>query len=940
MNSPLGDGALSGLSKEERQKPRGQIGHAENSLFLEENYEQWRINPKSVDANWQAFFEGFELGSQLEPDLDSKNNSNGKASKTNLNDPTPALPVVDPMQQGRLSHLLFAYRMLGHYIANLDPLGFNKRELPELELHNFKFTDADLDREFNAGTAGGGGQKTLREILQILKDTYCRTVGAQYMHIQKFEIRRWLRDRMESTRNRPIFSDEKKRRILKNLIDAEHFEKFLHTSYVGQKRFSLEGGETLIPVLDAIIEGAPKRGIFKIAMGMAHRGRLNVLANIIGKDYKFLFDEFSDNYVQQDALGDGDVKYHLGYENTRTTSDGNKVSINLAPNPSHLEAVSPVVQGKARAFQRILNDSSERKKVLPVVIHGDAAFIGQGIVAETFNMSQLAGYRTGGTVHIIINNQIGFTTLPHDARSTLYCTSTAKMLDVPIFHVNGNDPIAAVHCIEMALDFRQRFSRDVVVDIVCYRKHGHNEGDEPSFTQPRLYAAIADQPLISDLLLKSLKNENVVSQEDAETFRNAFQIALECARNESRSETHKLKPAIKSSLSSPELLEHIDTKVNLNRLREVGLPLTSEPPKFNLNPKIKRLIKQRREMVEGKRPIDWGLAEALAFGTLLTENIPIRLTGQDVRRGTFSHRHAVYYEVGTRERYIPLQKLAANQGNFRIFNTPLTEAAVLGFEFGYSLDYPNMLLLWEAQFGDFANGAQVIIDQFITSSESKWNETSNIVLLLPHGYEGQGPEHSSGRLERFLQSCAEDNIQVGNFTTPSNLFHALRRQVLRPINKPLILMTPKSLLRDPRCTSSLEEITNGGFNEIIPDTKSNSGAKRIIFCTGKVYFDLEEYRENNNIDNTAIIRIEQHYPLHSSKLIDAVKNHPEADRFVWCQEESENMGAWFFMESRLRRLLNQEIIYSGREASASPATGSRAIHQLEQTKLIKEAFTL
>ena len=940
MNSPLGGGALSGLSKKERQKPRGQIGHAENSLFLEENYEQWRINPKSVDANWQAFFEGFELGSQLEPDLASKNNSNGKASKTNLNDPTPALPVVDPMQQGRLSHLLFAYRMLGHYIANLDPLGFNKRELPELELHNFKFTDADLDREFNSGTAGGGGQKTLREILQILKDTYCRTVGAQYMHIQKFEIRRWLRDRMESTRNRPNFSDEKKRRILKSLIDAEHFEKFLHTSYVGQKRFSLEGGETLIPVLDAIIEGAPKRGIFKIAMGMAHRGRLNVLANIIGKDYKFLFDEFSDNYVQQDALGDGDVKYHLGYENTRTTSDGNKVSINLAPNPSHLEAVSPVVQGKARAFQRILNDSSERKKVLPVVIHGDAAFIGQGIVAETFNMSQLAGYRTGGTVHIIINNQIGFTTLPHDARSTLYCTSTAKMLDVPIFHVNGNDPIAAVHCIEMALDFRQRFSRDVVVDIVCYRKHGHNEGDEPSFTQPRLYAAIADQPLISDLLLKSLKNENVVSQEDAETFRNAFQIALECARNESRSETHKLKPAIKSSLSSPELLEHIDTKVNLNRLREVGLPLTSEPPKFNLNPKIKRLIKQRREMVEGKRPIDWGLAEALAFGTLLTENIPIRLTGQDVRRGTFSHRHAVYYEIGTRERYIPLQKLAAKQGNFRIFNTPLTEAAVLGFEFGYSLDYPNMLLLWEAQFGDFANGAQVIIDQFITSSESKWNETSNIVLLLPHGYEGQGPEHSSGRLERFLQSCAEDNIQVGNLTTPSNLFHALRRQVLRPINKPLILMTPKSLLRDPRCTSSLEEITNGGFNEIIPDTKSNSGAKRIIFCTGKIYFDLEEYRENNNIDNTAIIRIEQHYPLHSSKLIDAVKNHPEADRFVWCQEESENMGAWFFMESRLRRLLNQEIIYAGREASASPATGSRAIHQLEQTKLIKEAFTL
>ena len=940
MNTPLGGGALLGLSKTERQKPRGQIGHAENSLFLEEHYEQWRINPSSVDANWQAFFEGFELGSQLEPDLDTEDTSNGKTLKTDANDSAPPLPVVDPMRQGRLSHLLFAYRMLGHYLANLDPLGFNKQELPELELHNFKFTEEDLDQEFNAGTAGGGGQKTLREILQILKDTYCRTVGAQYMHIQKFEIRRWLRDRMESTRNRPNFPKEKKRRILKSLIDAEHFEKFLHTSYVGQKRFSLEGGETLIPVLDAVIEGSPHRGIFKIVMGMAHRGRLNVLANIIGKDYKFLFDEFNDNYIQKNAHGDGDVKYHLGYENTRTTKDGSKVSINLAPNPSHLEAVSPVVQGKTRAFQRLLNDSNDRKKVLPLVIHGDAAFIGQGIVAETFNMSQLPGYKTGGTVHIVINNQIGFTTLPHDSRSTLYCTSTAKMLDVPIFHVNGNDPIAAVHCIEMALDFRQRFSRDVVVDIVCYRKHGHNEGDEPSFTQPRLYAAIANQPLVSDLLQKSLTKDDVISQNEVEKFRNSFQIALECARNESRSETHKLKPYIKPPISSPELLEHYNTSVNLNRLREVGIPLTSEPEEFNLNPKIKRLIKQRREMVQGERPIDWGMAEALAFGTLLTENIPVRLTGQDVRRGTFSHRHAVYYEVGTRQRYIPLRKLSPKQGDFRIFNTPLTEAAVLGFEFGYSLDYPNMLLLWEAQFGDFANGAQVIIDQFITSSESKWNETSNIVLLLPHGYEGQGPEHSSGRLERFLQSCAEDNIQVGNLTTPSNLFHALRRQVHRPINKPLILMTPKSLLRDPRCTSSIEELANSKFNEIIPDTKGNPSAERIIFCTGKVYFDLEEYREKNNLDNTAIIRIEQHYPLHTSKLLKAIKHHPEADRFIWCQEESENMGAWFFFESKLRKLLNQEIIYAGRDASASPATGSRAIHQLEQEQLIREAFTL
>ena len=912
--------------------------------MLEEHYEQWRVTPSSVDATWRAFFEGFELGTQLEPDREGLNgggrSTGAVAPEVPRVEPVPELPEVDPMRQGRLFHLLFAYRMLGHYVANLDPLGFNKQELPELDLHNFKFTEADLDHEFNAGSAGGGGQKTLREILQILQDTYCRTVGAQYMHIQNFEIRRWLRDRMESSRNRPDYSREKKRRIFKSLLDAEQFERFLHTSYVGQKRFSLEGGETLIPVLDAIIQSAPSRGVFKIAMGMPHRGRLNVLANIIGKDYKFLFDEFSDNYVQQLAHGDGDVKYHLGFENTRTTASGGKVSIKLAPNPSHLEAVTPVVQGKARAFQRLINDSKDRKKVLPVVIHGDGAFIGQGIVAETFNMSQLDGYKTGGTVHIVVNNQIGFTTLPHDARSTLYCTASAKMLDVPIFHVNGNDPVAAVHCIEMALDFRQQFGRDVVVDIVCYRKHGHNEGDEPSFTQPRLYASIAEQPLVSDLFLKSLIEEDVIDHEEAQSFRDSFRTALECARNESRSETHKLRPAIRPQLATPEMLDPADTAVSLERLREVGLPLTCEPDDFALNPKIQRLIKQRREMVEGKRPLDWGMVEALAFGTLLTEDIPVRLSGQDVRRGTFSHRHAVYYEVGTRRRYLPLRKLAPKQADFRIFNSPLTEAAVLGFEFGYSLEYPNMLMLWEAQFGDFANGAQVIIDQFIASSESKWNETSNIVLLLPHGYEGQGPEHSSGRLERFLQACAEDNIQVGNFTTPANLFHALRRQLYRSFNKPLVVMTPKSLLRDPRCTSSLEDLSEGEFREIIPDTKGNGSAKRIIFCTGKVYFDLEDHREKNNIDDAAIIRIEQHYPLHEVKLLEALRHHPEADTYVWCQEESENMGAWFFMEPRLRKLLGQEIIYAGRDASASPATGSRAIHLLEQAKLIEEAFTL
>jgi 2-oxoglutarate dehydrogenase E1 component len=954
---------------------RGTIASAENADHLEQMHDRWMADPASVDPSWRSFFEGFELGIQQAPTLDD--------SLTHAL-PSAAVPSTRPVQpsgssrsseyllkQARIYNLLFAYRTLGHQIASLDPLELAKPIDTPLDMHHFKLEDDDLETVFDSGKLAGGGHRTLGEIVSLLKSTYTGNIGVEYMHMQNFEHRRWLRDRMETCSNRPDYSQRKQRRILNRVLAAELLERFLHTRYVGQKRFSLEGGETLIPMLDTLVQGCPKRSIRQLVMGMSHRGRLNVLANILNKSYKEIFNEFDENFIPETVLGDGDVKYHLGFDCRVNTIEGVSVGISLAPNPSHLEAVGPVVQGKARAYQRILNDTEDRTKVVPILMHGDAALIGQGVVQETLNMSQLDGYKTGGTIHIAINNQIGFTTVPHDARTSIYCTSIAKMLGVPIFHVNGDDPVAAVYVMELALDFRQEFGRDVFIDLQCYRRHGHNEGDEPNFTQPTLYSEIDTHPKVSERLIPQMIEDGTITQEQADEYIQKLGKYLEDALNESKAAVKKFRPKIRKPLSCPELLEPVSTAVDSPRLKRTGLSLTKVPDNHKINSKLQRLLDTRLTMIEGKEPVDWAFAEHLAFATLLDEGVPIRLSGQDCRRGTFSQRHSVFYDLETRERYIPLKNVSNKQASFCVYNSPLSEYGVLGFDFGYSLDYPNMLCIWEAQFGDFANGAQIMIDQYICSSESKWGVTSGIVLLLPHGYHGQGPEHSSARLERFLTLAAEDNIQVANCSTPAQYFHILRRQGLRPIKKPLVIMTPKGMLRDKRATSKLDDFSKAHFEEILPDPArpKPEHVERVVLCSGKVFFDLDTYRKENDIKNVALIRVEQLYPLHEKKIAKILKpylggqqknsegrdglprqardlEHAEtaqssatkSPQVIWCQEESENNGAWRYIEPKLRKLLGREIHYAGRDASASPATGSLAIHQLEQTDLLQQAL--
>jgi 2-oxoglutarate dehydrogenase E1 component len=907
----------------------GRIGHPGNTAFLEELHEAWKTDPSSVDPTWRAFFEGFELGCQLRPPLRS-------TSATIKNGPSPEFGNVLP--QARIYNLLFAYRALGHTLAHLDPLGLTPEENSDLSLSTFRFTEADLDSIFDSGTLGGGGPRTLREILSFLKQTYCDHIGVEFMHIMNFAIRRWLRDRMERTRNQPSFSPEQQRRILEKIIAAESLERFLHTRYVGQKRFSLEGGETLIAVLDTLIEACPTSGVEEVVIGMAHRGRLNVLVNTLGKSRRKLFTEFHENYVPETVLGDGDVKYHLGYENEVSTSTGKKVRLSLAPNPSHLEAVNPVVEGKARARQRHRDDTVKREKVVPVLIHGDGAFIGQGIVAETLNLSRLEGYRTGGTIHIIVNNQIAFTTLPDDSRSSRYCTAPGKAFGIPIFHVNGDDPLAAASIIQLALDFRQKFHEDIILDIVCYRRHGHNEGDEPNFTQPTLYSEIDAHPPVSRLLARKLLDAGIITEKEIEKIRSQISTVSEEALQESRQVVSKIQPRLHPPLSCPELLQEVPTAVPAKKIEELGVSISTIPSDFQINNKIRKVLDTRRAMAAGAAPLDWGCAEHLAFASLLTSGTPIRLSGQDSRRGTFSHRHSAVYDLRTRARYIPLKNLSKNQASFCVYNSPLSEAAVLGFDYGYSLDCPEMLVIWEAQFGDFANGAQTQIDQYITSSESKWGTSSRLTLLLPHGYHGQGPEHSSARLERFLQLCAEDNMAVTYPTTPANYFHLIRRQALRKIIKPLIVMTPKGLLRDARATSPVTDLARGAFQEILPDPEVTKGAQRVILCSGKVFYDLQDYQRKNKITHTAILRLEQIYPLHVKKLTEILSRHSPDAEIIWCQEESENMGAWAHLALRLPAVIKKPVRYVGRDASSSPATGSLIIHTLEQNQLVEEAF--
>jgi 2-oxoglutarate dehydrogenase E1 component len=790
---------------------------------------------------------------------------------------------------------------------------------------------------------------TLREMIARLEEIYAGSVGAEFMHIQNPRIRNWVRHRLETRADKFSTPRQEQIALLRTLMEAESFEVFLHSRYVGQKRFSLQGAESLMVILDTILQKCPPGGVEEICMGMAHRGRLNVLANFLRKSLRVIFTEFTENYVPELVAGDGDVKYHLGYRTVRKLPGGAQVEIRLAANPSHLEAVDPVVEGTARARQRIRGDTEHRKKVLPALIHGDAAFAGQGIVAETLNMSQLDGYGTGGTVHVVINNQIGFTTLPKDARSSMYPTDIAKMIEVPIFHVNGDDPLACMQISQLAFDFRQEFGRDVVIDMYCYRRYGHNEGDEPAFTQPDLYAKIDKHPSVAQLYKRELLEAGTLSEDDAASLETEFDLRLEMTLEEVKAieqekagkqarfkeSTAVFQPDY-SSASEP-------TAISEKMLETIVAGLTTVPDDFNIQPKIKRIvIDHRRKVFENGGPYEWHYAELLAFGSLLLEGTPIRLSGQDSARGTFSTRHAVLYDAKTGAPYVPLMHLAEKQERICIYNSLLSEAAVLGFDYGYSLDYPEMLCLWEAQFGDFVNGAQTIIDQFIVSAESKWQRPSGIVLLLPHGYEGQGPEHSSGRLERFLQLCAEDNIQVCNLTTAAQYFHVLRRQMKRNFIKPLVIMTPKSLLRAEHASSPASEFTDGRFEEILaaPEAGPADKTKRIIFSSGKVYYDLLKYRADRKINNAAIIRIEQFYPFAEKRLRNLLKGFPSGMKFVWCQEEPQNMGGWTFIEPRLRTMFCREIAYAGRRPSASPAVGSLARHKREQARLVADAFSI
>jgi len=902
-----------------------------NLDLLEENYRQWQQNPESVDSGWAAFFEGFELG-----ELSERNGA-------------PAKPVEgrEGSLQSRVDGLVYAYRTLGHTIARLDPLTDRRRENPLLTLRELGFSEKDLDLRVSSKFFFDNRQMTLREMIATLESIYASAIGSEFMHIQNTRVRNWVLHRLESRPAKMEAPRAVQVALLRTLLEAESFEVFLHGHYVGQKRFSLQGAESLMVILDTILHKCPGAGIAEICMGMTHRGRLNVLANFLKKSLNVIFTEFTENYIPDLVAGDGDVKYHLGYRTVRKLGSGAQIEIRLSANPSHLEAVDPIVEGTARARQRIRNDTAHRRKVLPLLIHGDAAFAGQGIVAETLNMSQLAGYSTGGTVHVVVNNQIGFTTLPEEGRSSMYATDVAKMIEAPIFHVNGDDPLAVKFVTEMALDFRQEFGRDVVIDMNGYRRHGHQEVDEPSFTQPDLYARIEKRPSVAQLYKRELLEAGKLTDDDAASLETEFQLRLEmpldnvkALEKEKGDDQAKFKES--TAVFQPEYTSSSEpTAISEEMLKIIVDGLTRVPADFNIQPKIKRIVlDHQRKVFEAGGPYQWHYAEALAFGSLLLDGIPVRLSGQDSSRGTFSTRHAVLYDAKTGKPYIPLMHLAQEQARICIYNSLLSEAAVLGFDYGYSLDYPDMLCLWEAQFGDFANGAQTIIDQFIVSAESKWQRPSGIVLLLPHGYEGQGPEHSSGRLERFLQASAEDNIQVCNLTTSAQYFHVLRRQMKRNFVKPLIIMTPKSLLRADFASSRAEEFINGGFEEILSSPKVGPAEKmeRVILCSGKVYYDLLNYRDARKIDSAAIIRIEQLYPLAEKKLRANLKPYPKTAKLVWCQEESQNMGAWSFIEARLRQLFGRDIAYAGRNASASPAVGALAIHKREQACLIAEAF--
>ena len=894
-----------------------------NADFIDEQYQLWKSNPSQVSRDWQFFFQGFELASTREPE---------------------EVLVCDEDQisrQSRVEALTYRFRDLGHLLACLDPLAICPTDHPLLNPAAFNLSDEDLDREFYTQLFPGKELASLGEIIKALKETYCRSVGVEYMHLQDPEERQWLQERMEPTRNLPVLTKEDRFRILSKLYQASLFEQFLHKKYLGQTRFSLEGAESLISTLDALLDHVAGQGCQEIILGMAHRGRLNVQANVLEKSYAEIFCEFESNYDPDTIFGAGDVKYHNGFLADVKTASDRPMRVLLVNNPSHLESVNPVVEGFARARQDILGGSDEKKLVLPLLIHGDAAFAGQGVVAETLNMSQLEGYSTGGTVHIVINNQIGYTTLPEDARSTRYSTDMAKMLMVPIFHVHGENPEALIHVTELACDYRLKFGKDVVIDLVCYRRYGHNEGDEPYFTQPQMYERIRERPPLFKLYAEQLLAENAVTEDDVKRIEAGINESLEASFRSMREEQCVL-PALNFYENWDEIRgeyshEPVQTGVPKKQLLSLARKLNTIQKDFSVHPKLGGLLEKRLETIENGAGIDWANGEALAFGSLLSEGIAIRLSGQDSRRGTFSQRHSSLIDTETGDAFVALNSLGKGQAPFYAYDSLLSEAGVLGFEYGYSLAQPDGLIMWEAQFGDFVNNAQSVIDLYITSGQSKWQRLSSLVLLLPHGFEGMGPEHSSARLERFLQLCAEENIQVCYPTTPAQYFHLLRRQVKRDFRKPLVVMTPKSLLRHPLAVSHLSDMTSGSFQEVLDDKSNKKTSRRILFCSGKIYYELLQRRQNLKASDIGIFRLEQFYPFPERQLEQVIARYSRAKDWCWVQEEPENMGGWGFVRPRLAALVQKHIRYIGREAAASPATGFRSIYNQQQAAVIDEA---
>ncbi len=906
-----------------------------NLPFLESIYEQYKEDPNSVDPQWRSVLAGLDA-------------DDSPAAVTPVAGISGAAQAEQIDLQNRVDKLIANYRSFGHMEASIDPLGRPRiNTTPALDLSFYGMSEAHLDRRFSAGQLfPHRGPASLREIVGRLRRTYCRNIGVEYWHINRVEHRAWLREQMEAVENEVQPSVDHQTRLLSSLVRVDNVDKFLHTKFLGAKRFSIAGAESVIALLETLVDDAGDHGVDSIIFGMAHRGRLNVMMNVMGQTSAQIFSRFAGGDPLEN-LGRGDVKYHLGCHRRFRTHSGKNMYLALGFNPSHLEAINPVMTGRVRAGQDLAGDE-QRARMLLVSIHGDAAVMGQGVFPETLNLARLPGYNTGGTIRVIINNQVGFTTNPSDSRSTVYCTAVADMLHCPVFHVNGDDPEAAAHAAKLAVAFRQRFKSDVIIDLVCYRRFGHNEGDEPTFTQPSMYGKIKAQSSVREIYQHRLLERGTVTEAQVEAMdrdsRAEFDEALTEVRRKALSNAPPPRHGVWESFSGGPDVDVPEAPTNVPReaIEAITRHVTTPPEGFSLHPKLRRFVSELSAMGEGTAPVSWAFAEHMAYGSLLLDGASVRLSGQDAMRGTFTHRHVGWIDHQTEERLLPLATLPGATGRFEVYNSPLSEFAVLGFEFGYSLAAPQTLVIWEAQFGDFSNGAQVIIDQFISSSEDKWNRISGLVMFLPHGYEGQGPEHSSARLERFLQMCAEDNMQVCNLSTPAQMFHALRRQINRKWRKPLVVMTPKSLLRTRASFSPLSELTDSGFQRMIDDDTSNpASVRRVLMCTGKVYYDLLAARTERGRDDVAIVRVEQLYPFPEQGLAAALARYPAARELLWVQEEPQNMGAWTFMRPQLESLAQGRWTapqFVGREASASPATGSPESHKFEQNQILEEAF--